>query len=173
MENKHDILDKIKKLNNDFKITLNTAPSSISEEKIRSGFLNKLFEFFGWNLSDISEVIEEKPLKGIAKENLKSIGSDNKRPDYILCENSIHKMIVDAKNITEDFKKSKSYAFQIRSYSWSSNLPIAMISNFQEFGIYDTTFIPEANQDSDYRAIFFSISILYRTAEIYKPRRQG
>lgn len=167
MEDKHKILEKVKKLYSDFKNTLDTAPSSISEEKIRSGFLNKLFEIFEWNLSDITEVIEEKTLKGLAKENLKSIGSDNKRPDYILCENGVHKMIVDAKNITEDFKKSKSYAFQIRSYSWSSNLPIAMISNFQEFGIYDTTFIPDANQDPEYRAIFFTIQDLIEEFDTY------
>lgn len=160
MDNKYIILANLRKLKADFENTLSTSRSSVSEEKIRSGFLNKLFELFGWNLSDITEVIEEKHLEGEAKKNLISISSGHKKPDYIFCENGVYKMVCDAKNITEDFKNSKSNAFQIRSYSWSMNLPLAMMSNFHEFGVYDTTFIPDQNQDPQFKAIFFTIDDL-------------
>lgn len=167
MDNKYIILANLRKLKADFENTLSTSRSSVSEEKIRSGFLNKLFELFGWNLSDITEVIEEKHLEGEAKKNLISISSGHKKPDYIFCENGVYKMVCDAKNITEDFKNSKSNAFQIRSYSWSMNLPLAMMSNFHEFGVYDTTFIPDQNQDPQFKAIFFTIDDLIQDFDKY------
>ena len=167
MGNNSDIVQKLIQLNFDFKNTLSNSQSSVTEEKIRSGFLNKLFELFGWNLSDISEVIEEKHINGIAKNKLISIESDHKKPDYILCENGVPRLVFDAKNITEDFQTSKTYAFQIRSYSWSMNLPLAMISNFQNFGVYNTTFIPNKNQDAQLKAIFFTIDDLIENFELY------
>lgn len=97
MKNNSSIKDKLIQLNNDFKTTLSSDYTSISEEKIRSGFLNKLFELFGWNLSDITEVVEEKHIKGIAKDNLDSINSSHKKPDYIFCEGGISRLIFDAK----------------------------------------------------------------------------
>ncbi|HEL2059542.1 TPA: N-6 DNA methylase [Streptococcus suis] len=167
MLDKETILLGLKQLNSDFKNTKKNNPNSITEEKIRSGFLNKLFELFGWNLSDISEVVEEKHIKGLARKNLKSIGSKHSKPDYYFCENGIDKLVFDAKNVTEDFKNSKEYAFQIRSYSWSMNLPIAMMSNFETFGVYDTTFVPNVSQDSTLRAIFFSIEDLIKDFDTY------
>ncbi|MBS6530485.1 MAG: N-6 DNA methylase [Streptococcus salivarius] len=167
MENNSYIKDQLIQLNNDFKTTLSSDYNSISEEKIRSGFLNKLFELFGWNLSDITEVVEEKPIKGIAKDNLDSINSDHKKPDYMFCEKRIPRLIFDAKNITEDFQFSKADAFQIRSYSWSMNLPIAMISNFEKFGVYNTTFKPNKNQEAQFKAIFFTIDDLIENFDEY------
>lgn len=157
----------LKLLRSDFNAMLKANPEAVSEEKIRSGFLNKLLEIFGWNLSNINEVIEEKKLQGIARTRLREIDSIHVKPDYILCKNGVPKMYLDAKNIFEDFSTSQENAFQIRSYAWSSSFPISIISNFQKFGIYNTTFKPHSSQRADFKSIFFTIDDLIEQYDIY------
>ena len=46
-------------------------------------------------------------------------------------------MYIDAKAAPKDFRNSSDIAFQIRSYGWSSQVPLSMVSNFEYFAIYD------------------------------------
>lgn len=162
-------IEQIKLLRDRFYEIRKSNLYAISEEKVRSGFLNKLLEILGWDLSDITEVVEEKHIQGIARDRLREISSIHVKPDYILCKNGVPRIYLDAKNITEDFVNSKEAAFQIRSYAWSTNLPISLISNFEYFGIYNTTFKPNPNQAPDYKAIFFTIDDLIDNYSLYGP----
>ncbi|MFS7002275.1 Eco57I restriction-modification methylase domain-containing protein [Carnobacterium maltaromaticum] len=164
---KDSIIKKIEILRDDFYLMMKDNKSNVSEEKIRSGYLNKLLELFGWNLSNTMEVIEEKTLQGRAKEKLNEIKSIHKKPDYQLLDRGVLRMYLDAKNATENFEISKSIAFQIRSYGWSSELDISIVSNFGVFGVYDTTFKPDNEMESNYRAFFFSIDDLINEFELY------
>lgn len=164
---KNSIVKKIRILRDDFNLMMKDNSRSVSEEKIRSGYLNKLLELFGWNLSNTMEVVEEKTLQGRAKEKLNEIKSIHKKPDYQLLDRGVLRMYLDAKNATEHFETSKSIAFQIRSYGWSSELEISIVSNFGMFGVYDTTFKPSNDMESNYRAFFFSIDDLINEFELY------
>lgn len=161
------IISDLKGLRDEFNFMMEKNKNDISEEKIRSGYLNKLLELFGWNLSDTTQVIEEKKLNGRAKKKLNEIRSPHLKPDYQLLDRGVLRLYLDAKTSTEDFTLSKSVAFQIRSYGWSSELDISIVSNFGMFGVYDTTFRPSDDMQANYRAIFFSIDDLINDFELY------
>ena len=165
--NKIEIINELKKLKINFELIKKNNIDSISEEKVRSGYINKMLESFGWDLSDTAEVIEEKHIVGRAKKRLVEIRSNHRKPDYQLLDRGVLRLYIDAKNVEEDILGSRDVAFQIRSYGWSSELEISMVTNFETFAVYDTTFKPVKNMSSNYRVIFFTIDQLISDFDIY------
>lgn len=128
-----------------------------SEETIR-WWINKMLEIFWWDSNDPSQVLQEDTLKWKwEKEKLKEIDSTNSRPDYtfILWANKI--TFLDAKKISVSLKTCKKSAFQIKSYWWSIWAPCAFITNFEEFVIYDTTYTPEKEQNTNLWSIYLTV----------------
>ena len=157
---KEVIINELTNLKNSYFDMLSNNRNEISEEKIRSGYINKMLELFGWNLSNLNEVVEEKVLTGIAKNKLKKIKSSHLKPDYQLLDRGVLRMYLDAKTAPSDFRNSKQVAFQIRSYGWSSNLKLSIVSNFEYFTVYDTSFMPNIKMDPTFRSISFTINDL-------------
>ncbi|MBT9167615.1 MAG: Type IIS restriction enzyme Eco57I [Syntrophomonadaceae bacterium] len=127
-----------------------------SEETIRS-WLNKLLEIFDWDVRDTSQILQEKVLTKAEKEKLKGIGSHYIRPDYTFKIAKQKLSFLDAKDITININKDADAAFQIKSYGWSISAPCAFISNFEEFAIYDCTYIPVIEQAPDFGRIYLAI----------------
>lgn len=127
-----------------------------SEETIRS-WLNKLLEIFDWDVRDTSQILQEKVLSKTEKEKLKEIGSQYIKPDYTFKIAKQKISFLDAKDITVNINRDANAAFQIKSYGWSVSAPCAFISNFEEFAIYDCTYIPAIEQPSDFGRIYLTI----------------
>ena len=127
-----------------------------SEETIRS-WLNKLLEIFDWDVRDTSQILQEKVLSKAEKEKLKGISSQYTRPDYTFKIAKQKLSFLDAKDITININKDADAAFQIKSYGWSISAPCAFISNFEEFAIYDCTYIPVIEQAPDFGRIYLTI----------------
>ncbi|MCH5211801.1 MAG: N-6 DNA methylase [Oscillospiraceae bacterium] len=129
---------------------------NISEETIRT-WLNEFLSIFGWDVQDTSQVLQERVLSGQQAEKLNQINSTHKKPDYTLMNGANIKTFLDAKSLDVNIFTSKETAFQIRSYGWSAQSPCAFVSNFEQFVIYDTRFIPSPDQKSDIGTIQLSI----------------
>ncbi|MFA5917751.1 MAG: Eco57I restriction-modification methylase domain-containing protein [Candidatus Gracilibacteria bacterium] len=154
MDNKNTRKKQLEELINNYK-KLDLKNSS--EETIRS-WTNKMLDIFGWNSTDPSQILQEDTLKGKGeKEKLQEIDSTNSRPDYTFILGSNKITFLDAKKISVPLKTCKKSAFQIKSYGWSIGAPCAFITNFEEFVIYDTTYIPEKEQNTNLGSIYLSV----------------
>jgi type I restriction-modification system DNA methylase subunit len=127
-----------------------------SEETMRT-WLNDFLKIFGWDVRDTTQVLQEKVLSKEEKEKLKEIDSQNSRPDYTFKIGKQKLTFLDAKGINVNLKEDQSAAFQIKSYGWSILAPCAFISNFEEFAIYDCTYIPDATQPANLGRIYYKI----------------
>ena len=162
------IINQLKELRNQFYYEIDERPENFSEEYIRSAYLNKLLEIFGWDIIDTSEVIQEKVITNkTTRKNLKSISSKHTKPDYQLLDRGVLKLYLDAKNARINFTENKSISFQIRSYGWSSGLNFSMVSDFEYFRVYDTRIKPNINMTSDFHTITFSIDDLINEPNLY------
>jgi hypothetical protein len=136
------------------------SKKNITEETIR-GYLNKMLEIFGWDILNTKEIIQEKKLTGIEKIRLVEIHSSHSKPDYKMMKGTNTVSFLDAKDLNVDISKvdfaANKVAFQIRSYGWSAQVPCSFVSNFEQFGIYQTTFKPNQTQLSSYGTIFLNI----------------
>ncbi|MCT7908443.1 BREX-1 system adenine-specific DNA-methyltransferase PglX [Arcobacter lacus] len=133
-----------------------TRNEDFSEQTIRS-WIQEFLVIFGWDTKDTSSIIQEKQLSKKEKNKLKDIDSTSNRPDYKMMITGRAIAFLDTKNIDINILTCKKSAFQIKSYGWSISAPCSFITNFDEFAIYDTTYIPSANQDANYGRIYLTI----------------
>jgi len=148
-----------------------------SEETIRT-WMNELLAIFDWDVRDTSQILQEKILSKTEKDKLKDIGSQNTRPDYTFRIAKQKLTFLDAKDISVRILVDAEAAFQIKSYGWSILAPCAFISNFEEFAIYDCTYIPEQKQDptlgrlylriDDYVANYYNAELKSKLARVAK-----
>ena len=164
MLTKDEMKAKLAKLVHDYNTTIRlskynsslTGKDLISEETIR-GWLNDMLAIFGWDVKDTTYVLQEYVLRGAERERLKDIHSKHRRPDYILKNGSNIKVFLDAKSLDVDISKDSSAAFQIRSYGWSAQVPCSYVSNFEQFVIFDTRFLPLPDQPANYGATVLTV----------------
>src|SRR5688500_12721518 len=119
-----------------------TSPN-YNETEARLEFIDPLFRALGWDVGntqgappDLRDVIYEQTFKRTPglKQPEEIIG---KRPDYTFRVEQRPRFYVEAKKPAEDVRHNPKYAFQVRSYGWSTKLPISVLTDFQELAVYD------------------------------------
>ncbi len=119
-----------------------------SEETIRT-WINELLAIFDWNVMDTSQILQEKVLSREEKERLEEINSTSTRPDYTFKIGNQKLTFLDAKAVSVNIETNNASAFQIKSYGWSILAPCSFLTNFEEFAIYDCTYIPNQSQSAN------------------------
>ena len=135
----------------------NNPIKEMSEEATRV-WLNDFLEIFGWDVHNISQVLQEQSISQIQKSKLELIESSHSKPDYTLVNGKIPKTYLDAKKNSINIFQSKDAAFQIRSYGWSAKVPCAFLSNFEQFVIFDCRNMPEKDLPANVGTIQIGIN---------------
>ncbi|MFB9864086.1 Eco57I restriction-modification methylase domain-containing protein [Rufibacter immobilis] len=149
--------ERLKELIDEYKLFKSEGRLEITSEETIRTWINELLSIFGWDVKDTSQILQEKVLSRDEKEKLVGIGSTYTRPDYTFKTGDIKLTFLDAKGLNVDLFDNKDAAFQIKSYGWSIMAPCAYISNFEEFVIYDCTYIPNKEQPANFGRIYFTL----------------
>ncbi|MCX6668826.1 MAG: restriction endonuclease subunit M, partial [Methanothrix sp.] len=108
---------------------------SYNEEDIKIDFINPLFEALGW---DVGNKTNKPPaLREVKFEDSVDVQGRVKNPDYSFRLDRARKFFVEAKKPAVDIEGGMNPAFQLRSYAWSANLPVSIVTDFEEFAVYD------------------------------------
>jgi len=107
-----------------------------NETQLRVEFVNPLFEALGWNVRDRSQVSHEARVLVEGKP---------KHPDYGFRIGKTTHFYLETKKPALNLRDDPSPAYQLRRYGWSGNLPVSILSDFEEFIIYDCRIQPHKN----------------------------
>ena len=154
MKTKYNSLKKLIEKYYQFKKTNNI--DRMSEEETRV-WINDFLNIFGWDVHDLSQVVQEKTVGEEKKNKLEGIESSHSKPDYTLVNGKNIKTYLDAKKSTVDIFKNKESAYQIRSYGWSAGVPCAFLSNFEQLSIFDCRNVPVKGMAADMGVIQIGI----------------
>jgi len=111
-----------------------------NEEQLRIEFINPFFEALGWDINNKQGAAEA--YKDVIHEDAIKIGGFTKAPDYCFRIGGMRKFFVEAKKPSVDIKETVSPAFQLRRYAWSAKLPLSILTDFEEFAVYDCRIKP-------------------------------
>ncbi|MBC6433244.1 N-6 DNA methylase [Nostoc sp. HG1] len=118
---------------------------SLNETQTRIEFIDPFFAALGWDVrneqqaSDIyKDVVHEDSLKI-------SDARKAKAPDYSFRVGGVRKFFVEAKKPSVNVGKNISAAFQVRRYGWSAKLSLSILTDFEEFSVYDCRIMPNKN----------------------------
>ena len=109
--------------------------SPYNEEQLRIEFLNPFFNALGWDVENKEGTAE--PYKDVVHEDALKVGGTTKAPDYCFRMGGARVFFLEAKMPGKDIKDNPEYAYQLRSYAWSAKLPLSILTNFEEFSVYD------------------------------------
>ena len=113
------------------------------ESETRSKFIDPLLEALAWDVKNEKGARHDR--QEVITEDRVVIAGQVKHPDYTLCYGGERKIYVEAKQPSIDLKKNPEPALQVRRYAYTSKMPIAILTDFQELAIYDTRIKPKAN----------------------------
>jgi type I restriction-modification system DNA methylase subunit len=112
-----------------------------NEARLRIEFLNPFFEALGWDINNRQGYAEA--YKDVIYEDAIKIGGATKAPDYCFRIGGTRKFFVEAKKPAVNLKDASDPAFQLRRYAWSAKLPLSILTDFEEFAMYDCRVKPD------------------------------
>jgi len=133
-----------------------------NETQLRREFIDPFFAALGWDVDNKQGYAEA--YKDVIHEDAIKIGEHTKAPDYCFRLGGVRKFFVEAKKPSVNLKDDVSPAFQLRRYAWSAKLPLSILTDFEEFAVYDCRNKPSK---SDKPAMG---RILYLTYQDYETR---
>ncbi len=139
--------DIILKLIDNFEFLRNTYLSQdYNETQVRLEFINPFFEALGWDMSNIAGYAHA--YKDVIHEDAIQVGGVTKAPDYAFRIGGTRKFFVEAKKPAVNIKDAISPAYQLRRYAWSAKLPLSILTDFEEFTVYDCRLKPTLSDKS-------------------------
>lgn len=114
-----------------------------NEQDCRDEFISPLLECFGWDVHNKNGVAPQ--YKEVVVEKF---SNENQRPDYTLTLNGVSKIFVEAKKPSVDIRTEVSPAIQTRSYGWNAKHKIAVLTNFEDLMVFDTTNRPKTGDSA-------------------------
>jgi len=130
------------------------------ETTLRLQFIDPMFELLGWDVHNRQGYAEA--YKDVAHEDSLKIGASTKTPDYSFRIGGVRKFFVEAKRPSVNIKHDPGPAYQLRRYAWSAKLPLSILTDFEEFAVYNCRVRP-ARTDKPGTA-----RIMYLTFEQYE-----
>ena len=127
----------------------NKSKIQVDETMIRRNFVDLLFTYLNWDVLNI----KRQPIteKYVYEEERITVNGNKKRTDYTFCGGSggiaNRVFFVEAKKPSTNIDKDFESAFQVRRYGWSAGLYISVLTNFENFAIYNTKNIQPAKTD--------------------------
>jgi len=123
------------------------------ETELRREFLDPFFKELGWDIDNEQGYADA--YKDVIHEDSIKVGGLTKAPDYCFRIGGTRKFFVEAKKPSVNIHEGIAPAYQLRRYGWSGKLPLSILSDFEEFAVYDTRIKPFKNDKSSKARILY------------------
>jgi hypothetical protein len=130
-----------------------------NETQVRREFVDPFFKALGWDIDNEQGFAEA--YKDVIHEDAIKVGGTTRAPDYSFRIGGQRKFFLETKKPSVDIKEDIYPAFQLRRYAWTAKLPLSILTDFEEFSVYDCTIKPD-KRDKPSKG-----RILYLTYEDY------
>ena len=114
--------------------------AQFNETELRTRFINPLIAALGW------DVYHDRPCRAdqheVKEEDSVEVEGKIKNPDYSfrLFDSSLgsmkRKFFIEVKRPSINIEAGAYPAFQLRRYAWSADLPISILTDFEELSVY-------------------------------------
>jgi len=116
--------------------------AAYNETQVRREFIDPFFGALGWDVDNKAGYAQQ--YKDVVHEDAIKVGLDARAPDYSFRIGGVRKFFVEAKKPAVNLRDDPAPAYQLRRYAWSAKLPLSVLSDFQEFVVYDCRVKPAA-----------------------------
>ena len=126
---------------------------SYNETQVRRDFIDPFFKALGWDIDNENDYAEA--YRDVIHEDMVLVGNAKKAPDYSFRVGGRRKFFVEAKKPSVSIKSDRQPAFQLRRYGWSAKLPLSIVTDFEEFAVYDCTHKPDESHGPQKARLYY------------------
>ena len=102
-----------------------------AEDRVRTDFLDPLWIALGWDRANNANKTESE--RDVVSESGVRIAGNKKRADYLFRTDRKSRFVCEAKKPREDLKH---HAFQAKRYAWNLQLPVALLTDFEDIQLF-------------------------------------
>lgn len=120
-----------------------------NEQKTRQDFINPFFKALGWDIDN--EKGASEAYREVIYEDKVVVRGKAKAPDYGFRLSGSGKkrlFFVEAKKPSVALKTNKDSAYQLKRYGSSAQVHVSILTNFEDFIVYDCTRVPYLNESA-------------------------
>lgn len=115
---------------------------SYDESNTRTDFIDKFFEALNWDVRNDNGFAER--FREVVREDKVVINGQTKAPDYSFRLGGQKIFFVEAKKPSVNIKDDIAPAYQVRRYAYTAKLPLSILTDFEEFAVYNTQIKPNS-----------------------------
>ncbi len=159
--------DSIKQLVDRFEAQRSSYQSArYNETETRRELIDPFFRALGWDVDNSQHYAEA--YKDVVHEDAIKIGGVTKAPDYAFRIGGTRKFFVEAKKPSVNVRDEIPPAYQLRRYAWTAKLPLSILTDFDEFAVYDCRQKPDRGDKASTGRILYlnSADYIHRWDEI-------
>lgn len=142
-----DLVDRFERNRESYK------SQSYNETQVRREFIDPFFKSLGWDIDNEQGYAEA--YKDVVHEDAIKVGEGTKAPDYCFRIGGTRKFFLEAKKPSIDIKNDPSPAYQLRRYAWTTKLPLGVLTDFEEFAVYDCRVKPDQKDKASVARILY------------------
>ena len=124
-----------------------------NETQVRRDFIDPLFKALGWDMDNSLGYAEA--YRDVIHEDAIKVGISTRAPDYSFRIGGARKFFLEAKKPSVNLKDDIEPAFQLRRYGWSAKLQLSVLTDFEEFAVYDCRAKPDKNDKASKSRLFY------------------
>ncbi|MFH1915304.1 MAG: TaqI-like C-terminal specificity domain-containing protein [Pseudomonadota bacterium] len=124
-----------------------------NETQVRREFIDPFFEALGWDIPNKKGHAEA--YKDVIHEDAIKVGGVTKAPDYCFRIGGVRKFFLEAKKPAVNIQTDIHAAYQLRRYGWSAKLPLSILTDFEEFAVYDCRVKPGKSDKGSHSRILY------------------
>ncbi len=109
----------------------------VKEADVRQSLIDPFFEALGWDVHNREQAALR--LREVIPEESLEVEGQQKTPDYTFRMGPSVDFYVEAKKCAVDINADAASAYQIRRYGWNARLAVSILTNFENFAVYDCT----------------------------------
>lgn len=120
-----------------------------NEQKARQDFINPFFKALGWDIDN--EKGDSEAYREVIYEDKVVVRGKAKAPDYgfrLAGSGKKRLFYVEAKKPSVAIKTHKESAYQLRRYGSSAQAYVSILTNFEDFIVYDCSRVPNQNDSA-------------------------
>lgn len=147
-------IEKLRPLVEQFRAHIKQYKSAgYDEANVRVDFIDKFFEILDWDVRNTQGFSED--YREVVREDKVIIAGKPKAPDYSFRIGGRRKFFVEAKKPIIYIKEEIDPAYQVRRYGYTAKLPISILTDFEEFAVYDTRIKPSKKDKASVGRIYY------------------
>ena len=131
-----------------------TYTTGVSREtQVRTGFIDPLFRALGWDVDNAKGL--SLAHREVVHEDTVLAAGDKRAPDYSFRVDGQLKFFVATRKPPVNIGADPGPAFRLRRYAWSAGLPVSVVTDFEEFALYDGRLEPKPQDGAAVARLMF------------------